>query len=294
MQQGMEQIYREYKALLFSLAYRMLGSVTEAEDIVQETFLALTQSDIRDIHHVKSYLCKAVTNRCLDTLKSARWKREQYVGEWLPEPYAVAMDPSDPVHAVMEKEAVSYGLLVLLETLSPAERAVYVLRSALDYDYGAIAEMLEKSEEGCRKLFSRAGQKLKASGLQVEVQPNRATPLVTELIQAISHADAPSLVRLLTQEAMLISDGGGKVRSALRPILSDQRIIAFLLGIWPRWAATATMQIHEVNGQDGIAVFAEGKLKMIIQIVMHPEKERIERLYMVTNPEKLSHLFTKA
>ncbi|MGG1664303.1 RNA polymerase sigma-70 factor [Brevibacillus sp. NRS-1366] len=294
MKLGMEDVYREYKALLFSVAYRMLGSVTEAEDIVQETFLALTQSDISDIHHVKSYLCKAVTNSCLDTLKSARWKREQYVGEWLPEPFAEDKDTNDPVQAVMEKEAVSYGLLVLLDTLSPAERAVYVLRTALDYDYGAIAEIMGKTEESCRKLFSRAGQKLKGSGLQVDVQPDRSTRLVTELIQAITRADATSLVRLLTEDAVLVSDGGGKVKSALRPIFSDQRVVAFLLGIWPRWAPTSTMQVHPMNGQDAILIFSEGELKMTIQIVMHPEEERIERLYMVTNPEKLSHLFAKA
>ncbi|WP_312114711.1 RNA polymerase sigma-70 factor [Brevibacillus reuszeri] len=290
----MEDVYQEYKALLFSLAYRMLGSVTEAEDIVQETFLAFAQNDFNDIHHVKSYLCKAVTNRCLDTLKSARWKREQYVGQWLPEPYMADRSEHDPLHVVMEKEAVSYGLLVLLDTLTPQERAVYILRTALDYDYRAIAEMLDKTEDSCRKLFSRAGQKLKGAGLQTETQPERSTRLVTQLIQAISQADAKTLISLLTNDAVLVSDGGGKARSALRPIFSDQRIVAFLLGIWPRWAASSTMQVRTMNGQDGIVVMSDGELKITFQFVLHPVEDRIERIYMMVNPEKLSHLVANA
>ena len=294
MQDRMEDVYQEYKALLFSLAYRLLGSVTEAEDIVQETFLAFAQNDINDIHHVKSYLCKAVTNRCLDTLKSARWKREQYVGEWLPEPFMDEKNENDPLHVLMEKEAVSYGLLVLLDTLTPVERAVYVLRTALDYDYRTIAEMLEKTEDSCRKLFSRAGQKLKGAGLQTEAQPERSTRLVTQLIQAISQSDAKTLICLLTHDAVLVSDGGGKVKAAINPIYTDQRVVAFLLGIWPRWAPSSTMEVRSMNGQDGIALISDGELKITFQLVLHPEEERIERLYMMVNPEKLSHLAMKA
>ncbi|MFE1630540.1 RNA polymerase sigma-70 factor [Brevibacillus reuszeri] len=294
MQDRMEDVYQEYKALLFSLAYRMLGSVTEAEDIVQETFLAFAQNDINDIHHIKSYLCKAVTNRCLDLLKSARWKREQYVGEWLPEPFMDEKSENDPLHAMMTKEAVSYGLLVLLDTLTPIERAVYVLRTALDYDYRTIAEMLDKTEDSCRKLFSRAGQKLKGAGLQTEAQPERSTRLVTQLIQAISQSDAKTLIRLLTHDAVLVSDGGGKVKAAINPIYTDQRVVAFLLGIWPRWAPSSTMEVRSMNGQDGIALISDGELKITFQLVLHPEEERIERLYMMVNPEKLSHLAMKA
>ncbi|GED61313.1 RNA polymerase sigma-70 factor [Brevibacillus formosus] len=287
----MGDVYREYKSLLFSLAYRMTGSVTEAEDIVQDTFLALAGTDIQDIHHVKSYLCKAVTNRCLDLLKSARWKREQYVGEWLPEPVVDASATNDPLHTVIAEESVSYGLLVLLENLSPPERAVYVLRTALDYEYSEIAAMLEKTEAGCRKLFSRAGQKLREAGYQgAAPQSNRSTRLVEQLIHAISQSDARALIGLLTNDSVLVSDGGGKVRAALRPIFSDERIAAFWMGVWPRWASRATMQIRSINGQDGIAVFSEGELKMIIQITMNEEEERIKHMYMMVNPDKLAHL----
>ncbi|MFF0829381.1 RNA polymerase sigma-70 factor [Brevibacillus sp. NPDC003359] len=287
----MEDVYREYKSLMFSLAYRMTGSVTEAEDIVQDTFLALAGTDIQDIHHVKSYLCKAVTNRCLDLLKSARWKREQYVGEWLPEPMVDASATNDPLHTVIAEESVSYGLLVLLENLSPPERAVYVLRTALDYEYSEIAAMLEKTEAGCRKLFSRAGQKLKDAGYQgAAPQSNRSTRLVEQLMHAISKSDAKVLIGLLTNDSVLVSDGGGKVKAAIRPIFSDERIAAFWLGVWPRWTSHATVQIRSINGQDGVLVFSEGKLKMILQIMVNEEEDRIKHVYMMVNPDKLVHL----
>ncbi|MDF2681276.1 MAG: polymerase [Brevibacillus sp.] len=287
----MEDVYRQYKPLMFSLAYRMLGSVTEAEDIVQETFLALTQSDIEDIHHMKSYLCKAVTNRCLDTLKSARWKREQYVGEWLPEPMVDNSAGGDPLQSVIMEESISYGLLVLLENLSPDERAVYVLRTALSYEYSAIAEMLNKSEAGCRKLFSRAQQKLNGAGdgLQVEAQPERSKRLVEQLIYAMSHADAHALVQLLSQDAVLITDGGGKTRAAIHPIRSDQRVVAFLTGVWRKWENSVQIQIRSINGQTGIVVAGEGQPTRVINVVLNPQEERIERLYMMVNPEKLKH-----
>ncbi|SFJ33512.1 RNA polymerase sigma-70 factor [Brevibacillus centrosporus] len=291
----MEDVYRQYKSLMFSLAYRMLGSVAEAEDIVQETFLALTQSDIDDIQHIKSYLCKAVTNRCLDTMKSARWKREQYVGEWLPEPLADDATGSDPLHSVLMEESVSYGLLVLLETLSPDERVVYVLRTALGYEYSTIAEILNKSEAACRKLLSRAQQKLNGACLQVEVQPERSKRLVEKLISAISHADSQALVQLLSEDAVLISDGGGKTRAALHPIFSDQRIVAFLTGIWRKWEdARVDLQIRSINGQPGLIVAVEGQPIRVISLVLNPHEDRIERIYFVVNPEKLTHFSPKA
>ncbi|MGG4450439.1 RNA polymerase sigma factor SigJ [Brevibacillus sp. HB1.2] len=287
----MGDVYREYKSLLFSLAYRMTGSVTEAEDIVQDTFLALAGTDIQDIHHVKSYLCKAVTNRCLDLLKSARWKREQYVGEWLPEPMLDASETNDPLQTVIAEETVSYGLLVLLENLPSTLRAVFVLRTALDYEYSEIAAMLEMTEVNCRKKFSLARKKLAEAGYQAIVpQSNRTSSLVEQLMQAISQSDAKSLIGLLTKDAVFVSDGGGKVRAAIHPIFSDERITAFWMGVWPRWASHATMQIRSINGQDGIAVYSEGQLKMIIQITMNEEEDRIARLYMMVNPDKLAHL----
>ncbi|HBZ80705.1 MULTISPECIES: RNA polymerase sigma-70 factor [Brevibacillus] len=290
MSVGIAEVYLQYKGLLFTLAYQMTGSVAEAEDIVQETFVALAGVDINDIQHVKSYLCKAVTNRCLDTLKSARWKREQYVGEWLPEPLFDDGGENDPLRTVIAQEHVSYSLLVLLDRLSPAERAVYVLRAALDFEYRTIADLLEKTEASCRKLYSRAQQRLKEPGLQVTAVPAPAKKLIEQLMHAISKADASALVQLLTQDAVLVSDGGGKARAALRPIFANRRVASFWKGVWPRWADHSHMEIRSINGQDGIVVISEGQVKMTLQISLNQAEDRIERLFMVVNPDKLAHL----
>lgn len=284
----MEDVYREYKPLLFSIAYRMLGAVTEAEDTVQETFLTLAHDDIGDIHHLKSYLCKVVTNRCLDILKSARRKREHYVGEWLPEPLPDDDGRWDPLHALMQEEAISYGLLVLMENLSPQERAVYVLRSALGYDYRAIAEMLERAEPACRKLYSRAQQKIKAAELQAEVQPVYTQRLVERFVDAISKEDAEALIRLLSEDAVLISDGGGKARAAIRPIRSDKHVVAFLLGVSGKWGGA--FPIRSINGQPGILMNGEGIRKTVINFILDEKLERIKRIYILVNPEKMTHL----
>jgi len=285
----MEDVYREYKPLLFSIAYRMLGTVSEAEDLVQETFLSLAQGDSGDIHQMKNYLCKVLTNRCLDVLKSARRKREHYVGEWLPEPLPDMDGRNDPLHALMQEEAISYGLLVLLENLSPTERAVYVLRSALDYEYRLIAQMLERAEPSCRKLYSRAQQKIQAAQLQVEVHPAHTQTLVEQFVDAIHKEDAEALIRLLSQDAVLISDGGGKTRAAIRPISPDKHVVAFLLGVSRRWSGT--VQICSLNGQPGILMSGEDMRPTAISFVLDEERERIKRIYILLNPEKMKHLF---
>lgn len=282
-----EEAYQAYRPLLFSIAYRMLGRVTEAEDIVQEAFLALVQSEETDIRYVKNYLCKAVTNKCIDRLKSAGWRREQYVGDWLPEPLFDESD--DPLAAVVRSERVSYGLLVLLEQLSPAERAVYVLRSALDCEYAQIAAMLEKTGAACRKLYSRAQQKLQGKQVQASAQPELAKPLLEQLVQAIVREDAAALLSLLTDDAVLISDGGGKVKAALRPIRTAQHVVAFLLGVSRKWPETSQVQFRSMNGQCGLVI--RERETTILTIALAPAKQRIEHIYVLRNPEKISHLF---
>lgn len=289
MSMQMEDVYLEYKPLLFSIAYRMLGTVSEAEDIVQETFLTLARDDIGDIHHMKSYLCKVLTNRCLDFLKSARRKREHYVGEWLPEPLPDVDGRGDPLRALMQEEAISYGLLVLMENLSPSERAVYVLRSALGYEYREIAQMLERAEPACRKLYSRAQQKIQAAQMRVDVQPAHAQRLVEQFVDAIQKEDAAALIRLLNEDAVLISDGGGKTRAAIRPISPDKNVVAFLLGVSRKWSGI--QQICSLNGQPVILMYGAEMRPTAISFVLDEDLERIKRIYILLNPDKVKHLF---
>src|SRR5690625_3127718 len=150
----MHKLYRQYKGLLFTLAYQLTGSASDAEDAVQDVFLKLHDVKQERLVEPKAYLCKMVTNRCLDLLKSARKKREQYFGQWLPEPIPTSLD--EGFESVARGELLSYAMLVLLERLSPAERAVFVLREALSFEYAVISELVDKSEANCRKLNSRA------------------------------------------------------------------------------------------------------------------------------------------
>ncbi|PTM59438.1 sigma-70 family RNA polymerase sigma factor [Desmospora activa] len=153
----LEQLYEHYQSLLFGVAYRMLGSISDAEDIVQDVFLSLQQQEIDKISHVKAYLIKMTTNRCLNLLGSARHKREEYVGPWLPEPL---LDQQQPADIIERNESISYAFLVLMEQLSPIERAVFILRESLGFEYEAIADILDKTTSNCRKIMSRAKRKL--------------------------------------------------------------------------------------------------------------------------------------
>ena len=163
----LDSVYRSYKPLMLSIAYRMLGSVADAEDLVQDTFLTAQQMENGKngghVNNLKAYLCKTVTNRCLDYLKSARRKREVYVGPWLPEPLvqsAGEISGQDPLQSVVLEDTISYAFLVLLDRLTPVERAVFILREAFEYDYGDIADFLGKTELGCRKIYSLLKRKI--------------------------------------------------------------------------------------------------------------------------------------
>ncbi|MGF9967056.1 sigma-70 family RNA polymerase sigma factor [Bacillus rhizoplanae] len=149
----LSQLYIKYKSLLFSLAYKMTGSIADAEDIIQDVFIKLNEHEMKHTSNVKAFLCKLVTNRCLDLLKSSKKKRELYVGTWLPEPIAVI--ETDPLQGILVKNDISYALLVLFEQLNPIERAIFILREILEYDYGTIAEIVQKKEANCRKILSR-------------------------------------------------------------------------------------------------------------------------------------------
>lgn len=223
----MEALYQQYKGLLFHLAYQLTGSSTDAEDIVQDVFLKAHGVALEQIAEPKAYLCKMTTNRCLDLLKSARHKRELYTGPWLPEP--IPTPEADSYDAVVTKDLLSYAMLVLLERLSPAERAVFVLREAFGFDYGEIAGLVDKSEANCRKLISRAKGKL---GIAPDA-PIRAkeTELgeqwMSRFLAALEQGNVTALLALLSADAELLTDGGGKVSAAIRPIVSGERVARF-------------------------------------------------------------------
>ncbi|AIQ27019.1 RNA polymerase sigma24 factor [Paenibacillus sp. FSL P4-0081] len=284
----MQELYAQYKNLLFKLAYQLTGSAADAEDAVQDVFLKVYDVPPERLAEPKAYLCKMVTNRCRDLHKSARRQREEYFGEWLPEP--LAGTDGDSMDSVVQDDLLSYAMLVLLERLTPAERAVFVLREALGFEYQEIAGLVDKSEPNCRKLFSRASAKM---GLipGEPVQPEAATEeWVHGFLAALKQGNMNRILTMLDPAVELISDGGGKVRAAAEPVVTRELVARFLLGPL-RGAATingeVTIETGRINGQPGLILRSDEGVHTIG--LLHTRDNLIRNLYIVRNPDKLQY-----
>ncbi|WP_374721416.1 RNA polymerase sigma-70 factor [Peribacillus tepidiphilus] len=282
------ELYTELKPVLFSLAYRMLGSVTDAEDMIQDTFLKAAQIEEDKINNVKAYLCKILTNQCINYLKSAQKKREVYVGPWLPEP-VIFQEKDDPYHAILSKDYVSMAYLKLMETLSPQERAVILLREIMDFRYKEIADLLEKSEASCRKLHERGKHKLAKIPNEGSFSYEENKETITKFIQSFNRGDISTLMNLVSEKVVLYSDGGGKVLAAKIPIMSRQRVLPFLSGIYKNAPENFSFKIRNINGQPGIVTYTGSSILSVISFFI--EKGTIQEIYIVVNPEKLDHIY---
>ncbi|MFF2889901.1 RNA polymerase sigma-70 factor [Paenibacillus sp. NPDC057967] len=288
------QPYKAYRPLLLSLAYRMLGSLSDAEDIVQEVFLDYYQLDRKGIEHEKAYLAKMVTNRCLNEQQSARKRRETYVGNWLPEPAVIYSDhgQGDPADKLEQTETITYAMLVMMENLSAIERAVFVLRETFAFDYSDIAEVVGKSEANCRKLLSRAKEKLGVLPDTPSFHNKRALELAGAFIRAAETGDTAVLVGMLSEDAIMVSDGGGKVRAAIFPILGRDRIVAFYEGLARKGnqPSSGAYIPAMVSGQSGLLLIQDGHAARVLTFQWDASGEKITRIYLVMNPDKLSHV----
>lgn len=284
-----ESAYAAYRPLLHSIAYRMLGSFSEAEDLVQDVFADYSGLNLNSISNEKAYLVRMVTNRSLNVIQSARMRREVYVGQWLPEP-DVASPEQDPAHLYAEHEELSYALLVMLEKLSAIERAVFILRESLQYDYVEIATCLQIKEGNARKIYSRAKGKLQQERNKLPANSVKAAPLVATFMEAAATGDFEKLITLLTEEAILVSDGGGKVHAAIFAIISKARVIAFLQGVVKRSFLGDAHQFAIVNGQMGIIIIKDNKPKSVISFQLDEHEQKIERIFVILNPDKLMHV----
>ncbi|WP_274651444.1 sigma-70 family RNA polymerase sigma factor [Paenibacillus humicola] len=282
-----KRLYEEYRPLLFSIAYRMLGLRQDAEDIVQDTFAALQQQPPGAIDSIRAYLCKTVTNRCMNELKSARRTRVSYIGPWLPEPIALR-DETDPSRLAERQDEVSYAYLVLLEALSPAERAVFVLRETLGFPFEDIAALLGKSPANCRKLFSRGRIKLDRyrNGLR-EPAPSRQPELAAAFARAFGSGDARALVQLLADDCILLSDGGGKVKAAINPLYGKDRVLALLTFAASRSTETR-IEPAVYAGGEGFRLIREGRKTADYILACAPGETVFSRIYIVMNPDKLA------
>ncbi|WP_299742258.1 RNA polymerase sigma-70 factor [Rossellomorea sp. y25] len=286
---SMEGLYQTYQPLLFSLAYRMLGSVMDSEDIVQEAFITFNQLPNRDqIENKKAYLCKIVTNRCLDLIRSSAKKREVYVGPWLPEPLLeVENSTNDPSQAFLQQESLSTAYLLLLQQLNAIERAVFLLREVFQYSYDDIAEILGKSNANCRQIFHRAK---KSMGYAPKKQPSisMAESTIKEFVQSILNGNVNQLLELVSEDVAMYSDGGGKVKAAQVPILGAFRVVQLLQNLMKMYAGKFTINYTSVNRLPGLILTIDDQLQYVYSFAF--SGNQIQTIYTVANPDKLRHL----
>jgi RNA polymerase sigma-70 factor, ECF subfamily len=278
----------DLRPLMLSIAYRMVGSFSEAEDIVQEAYLRLHEAE-EPIEAPKAWLSTVTTRLSIDHLRSARVRREQYTGTWLPEP--VLADPAPDAAARAETaDTLSLALLVVLERLSPVERAVFLLREVFAYGYGEIAEIVGKSEDNCRQLAARARRHIDARAPRFETSREQREELAGRFFAAVQEGDTDGLVELLASDVAVYGDGGGKARAIPRPMFGRDRVTRLLLG-FGRVARRDGYRLEaaEVNGEPGALAFdRDGALVAVMSLEFAGGSIRAMR--SVVNPEKLAHL----
>jgi RNA polymerase sigma-70 factor (ECF subfamily) len=281
----------ELRPVVFGIAYRMLGSVSEAEDAVQEAFLRLHRAtgEGQRIESRRAYLATVVTRLCIDHLRSARARRERYVGEWLPEPLIGAEDADPARHAEMA-DSLSVAFLLLLERLSPEQRAAFLLREVFDYPYADVARIVDTSEANARQLVSRARKYVDEGRPRFEPSQELREELAKRFLAAFEEGDLAGLEDLLAEDVVLHGDGGGKVPALARPVHGRKRV-ARTLRAWAKVARRlgVTMRPMVVNGQPGAMTFdADGGLINILALEV--VDGRVEAVSSVVNPDKLGHL----
>ncbi|MED0932661.1 sigma-70 family RNA polymerase sigma factor [Bacillus mobilis] len=282
-----EQLYETYQSLLFSLAYRILGSVMDAEDIVHDVFISLNNmEDVQSIENMKAYLCKMVTNRSIDKLRSAAHKRNVYVGMWLPEPFVEEIN--DPSESFVMKESISTAYLLLLQQLTEVERVVFILREIFGYDYEEIASIVDKSSVNCRKIFQRARKSILDKPKQSTLSTKKMAAYVEKFVSSLQCGDAQGMLEVLKTDAILKADGGGKATTAIHPIYSADRIIRLFFGIGKKFPEEYNVDYKMVNGAPGVIVKVNNKVTYVLSFTF--ENEKISNIYMMVNPEKLMHL----
>ena len=276
--------------LLFTVAYELLGSAADAEDVLQESWLRWASVDRAEVRDARAYLVRIVTRQSLNHLRTVSRRREEYVGEWLPEPVLTSPDVADDVELA---ESVSMAMLTVLETLGPAERAVFVLREVFDLSYDEIADAVGKSPAAVRQIAHRAKEHVAARRPRVRVERSEQERVVRRLIAAFNTGDLQGLMDVLAPDVVAVGDGGGKVRGAARhPISGAKKLVAFLLGAMEKWNVHPVATLAWVNGAPGLRIEVDGQLAAAMSVSV--EEGRITRIYSVANPDKLARFDAEA
>ncbi|MFI5712014.1 RNA polymerase sigma factor SigJ [Kribbella sp. NPDC051620] len=283
--------FDEHRAVLVGAAYRVVGSVVDAEDVVQETWLRWSAADREDVRDVRAYLIRITSRLALNRLRQQKTRREQYVGPWLPEPIMSTRDADDPAVVAEVADSVSMAMLVVLETLSPLERAAFVLREVFDLPFGEIANTLGRSEAAVRQLAHRAREHVSARQPRHQVDKARHLEVTNQFLSAAWSGDLDGMVSLLAPDVVLVSDGGGKKQAAIRPLRTPDKIsrwtIALLAPGQP--ARDFVLRMMVLNGENAF-VFYDGDEVDSAGFFDFDETGRISQIYIVRNPDKLTDI----
>ncbi|MGH3342586.1 MAG: RNA polymerase sigma-70 factor [Carbonactinosporaceae bacterium] len=280
----------QLRPMMFSIAYRMLGSVAEAEDIVQDAFVRMHRTPAAEVDSPAAYASTVTTRLAIDHLRSARVRRERYVGSWLPEPLLTSGDEADPAVRAEVADTISMAFLVLLESLSPVERAVFLLREVFGYGYDRIASVVERSEPNCRQIFGRARARIEERRPRFEVSRVRRDELARRFFVACETGDISALEQLLADDVVFYGDGGGKAPAVRRPVEGRLQVARLVRGVVRRVIALGLrIEPAEVNGQPGARIVQpDGQVFSVVALDI--AEGRVQALRNVLNPDKLHHL----
>lgn len=287
-----QSVFDTDRPLMFSIAYRMLGSASEAEDVVQDAWLRYSQADAATIRSPRAFATTIVTRLCLDRLKSARATREEYIGPWLPEPVLTSA-AAGPEAILQRSESVTLAFLVLLERLSPEERAVFLLKDVFEYEHAEIAEMLGLTPENSRQLLHRAKARLAEGRPRLSGTAESRRAVAERFSRAFAQGDGSALASLLASDIGMWSDGGGKASAARRPLLGHDQVLNFLVGLH-RAADKAglidaiSLRVDEVNVEPALIIRVKSRLESVF--VFTVDGDSISAIRVVRNPDKLAHI----
>ena len=285
------EVFEQHRPVLLGVAYRMLGRVADAEDVVQDAWLRWASADKDAVRQPRAFLVRVTTRLAIDRLRSAQSRRETYVGPWLPEPLVTDVDArpvTDAAEGVMLAESVSLAVLVVLESLSPLERAVFVLREAFGFPYAEIAGFLDRGESAVRQLAGRARAHVAERRPRYDVDPEAQRDLTERFLAAANRGDLESLMEMLAPDARLVGDGGGKAKAPLRTITSAGKVGRFLVAIAQQGMAGMDFAVREFNGAVALLAKAGGEAAAVLQLDV--ADGRIQSVYIIANPGKLAHL----
>jgi len=277
------------RPLLFTIAYEILGSATEADDVLQDSYLRWADVDLAGVRDTKSYLARLVTRQALNALRADARRREEYVGPWLPEP--LLLDDQDPSADVILAESISMAMLVLLETLSPDERAVFVLREVFGFDYGEIGQAVGKPTPAVRQIAHRAREHVQARRKRFDVvNPERNAQITAQFLATAASGDVDALLAMLAPDATWTADSGGLVSAARRPVVGAERVARAIAGLMRRAGAALRVEMVTCNSAPAVLLYLDEQLEGVITLEIMCDK--ITNFYVMRNPEKLTTLAT--